>query len=73
VIIGYLKGELEESNPPKLFYMLPIFYYHENQSRARIQGVAKSIIRQIPHRTTRNDGGITAEIIHTTAAHRKIS
>ena len=34
-------------------------------------GVVKSITSPIPHKTKRNGGGINAEIIHTTAAHRK--
>ena len=34
-------------------------------------GVAKSITSPIPHKTNRNGGGINAEIIHTTAAHKK--
>ncbi|HJU85287.1 MAG TPA: hypothetical protein VJ551_02260 [Nitrososphaeraceae archaeon] len=34
-------------------------------------GVAKSITSPIAHKTNRNYGGINAEIIHTTAAHRK--
>jgi hypothetical protein len=33
-------------------------------------GVAKSITSPIPHKMNRNGGGISAETIHTIAAHR---